>query len=170
MGDFARRRRAFGWHPGDAVSLGIFLVIVFVVAAVGGAATASAIDSWYGGLVRPSWNPPAWVFGPVWTVLYVMIAVSGWLVWRDGGIVKQAVPLGLFATQLALNALWSPLFFGLRNPALALVDIVLLDIAVVLCIVAFFRVKPLAAALLVPYLAWGLFATALNAAILVLNT
>ena len=148
----------------DLLALACFGLAVAVVAIVGGLASASAQ---YGGLVQPSWAPPSWLFGPVWTVLYVMIAVSGWLVWRRAGWVRSAH--GVYAVQLVLNMLWSPLFFGAGLLGLAFVDILLLAASVVATIVLFARVSRLAAVLLVPYLAWVGFASALNFAISQLN-
>ena len=112
---------------------------------------------------------PAWVFGPVWTALYLSMAIAAWLVWRRAGWPGGARALGLFAVQLALNAAWSPLFFGLRSPAAGLVDIAALWLAIAATVFAFFRIAPVAGALLVPYWLWVTFATALNAAIWSLN-
>lgn len=119
-------------------------------------------DGWYAALRKPSWNPPGWVFGPVWTLLYTMMAVAAWMVWKRGGWKRQRGPLVLFLVQLVLNAAWTPLFFGLHRPGLAFVDIVLLWIAIVMTIISFKRVHRGTAWLLVPYLAWVSFATVLN--------
>ena len=124
---------------------------------------------YYAELIKPSWAPPGWLFGPVWTALYLMMAVAAWLVWREGGWRAQRAPLTLYLVQLALNALWTPLFFGLRNPGLALAEIVLLGAAIVLTSRAFRPVSRLASWLLVPYLVWVVFAAALNFAIWRLN-
>lgn len=123
---------------------------------------SSMPDAWYASLNKPSWNPPGWVFGPVWTLLYTMMAVAAWLVWKRGGFSLQRVPLSLFLLQLALNAAWTPLFFGAHRPDLALVDIVLLWLAILATIWAFRRVHHGAAWLLIPYLAWVSFAAFLN--------
>ena len=117
---------------------------------------------YYASLVKPSWSPPAWVFGPVWTALYLMMAVAAWLVWRQDGWRAQRAPLSLYLLQLAFNALWTPVFFGLRSPGLALVVIVSLGAAIVLTGRAFRPVSRVASWLLVPYLAWVVFAAALN--------
>ncbi len=117
---------------------------------------------WYASLRKPAWNPPGWVFGPVWTVLYTMMAVSAWLVWRQGGWSRQRKPLLIFLGQLALNALWTPLFFGLHRPGLAFGEIILLWLAILATWRAFRLVHRGAAWLLVPYLAWVSFAAALN--------
>lgn len=124
---------------------------------------------WYAALAKPPWNPPSWVFGPVWTVLYVGIAVAGWLIWRRGGMGAQRVPLTLFCVQLALNAAWTPLFFGLRNLGLAFLEILLLWLAVTATLRAFSRVSRVAAYLLAPYLCWVTFAALLNFAVWQLN-
>ncbi|MBR8744242.1 TspO/MBR family protein [Nocardiopsis sp. MG754419] len=123
----------------------------------------------YAALQQPSWAPPSSVFGPVWTVLYAMIAVSGWLVWRRRGWREGRTELSLFAVQLLLNAAWSPLFFAAGLRGTALIDIVLLLATLAVTIVLFARVSRWAAALLVPYWAWVAFATALNFSIWQLN-
>jgi tryptophan-rich sensory protein len=135
------------------------------VAVVGGLAAGSAGQT-YRALDLPAFAPPSWLFGPVWTVLYVMIAVAAWWVWREVGWGRE---LTWWSVQLVLNLAWTPLFFAADRYALALVDIVLLLGAVVATIASFRRTSPAAAWLLVPYAAWVGFATALNAAIVVLN-
>lgn len=124
---------------------------------------------WYAALNKPAWNPPAWLFGPVWTALYAMMAVAAWLVWKRGGFAGQRRPLGLFLTQLALNALWTPLFFGLHQPGLAFVEIILLWLVILATLLAFRPVSRVAAWLLVPYLAWVSFAAVLNGTLWRLN-
>jgi tryptophan-rich sensory protein len=125
--------------------------------------------SFYGQLAQPSWAPPASVFGPVWSVLYAMMGIAAWLVWREGGFAARRRALTVFVVQLALNALWSWLFFAWHHGALALLDIALLWVLIVVTIVLFWRVRPLAGALLLPYLAWVSFASALNYAVWQLN-
>ncbi|WP_414941361.1 TspO/MBR family protein [Amycolatopsis sp. cmx-11-51] len=142
-----------------------FLAAVALAAVVGGLAAANA-RSVYSGLDLPPFAPPAWLFGPVWTVLYLGIAVSGWLYWKSGGERRGLV---WYAVQLVLNAAWTPLFFAGGAYALALADIVLLDVAIVVTAFHFRRSSRVSAALLVPYLVWTLYATALNLAIVVLN-
>ena len=117
---------------------------------------------WYATLKEPSWNPPGWIFGPVWTTLYAMMAVAAWLTWRQGGWIQQRRALRLFLVQLALNALWTPVFFGLHRPGVAFAEIVLLWLAIAWTIAAFWQVHRAAAGLLVPYLAWVSFAAVLN--------
>ncbi len=124
---------------------------------------------WYAELVKPSWNPPGWLFGPVWTTLYAMMAVAAWLVWQRGGWKAQRGPLTLFLVQWALNALWTPLFFGLQRPDLAFVEILVLLIAVVATLVVFWRVRVSAGLLLIPYAVWVGFAAVLNGTIWRLN-
>jgi benzodiazapine receptor len=138
-----------------------WLVASFIAAAVGGAASIRA-GSFYVQLDRPGWAPPSNVFGPVWTVLYLMMAVAAWLVWRERGFRAARTALSLFLVQLALNALWSWLFFAWRRGGPAFADIVVLWVLIVATLVTFWRIRPLAGALLVPYLAWVTFAAALN--------
>lgn len=121
---------------------------------------------WYVSLRKPAWNPPAWLFAPVWTSLYALMAVAAWLVWRQVGVAPE---LGLFLVQLTLNAAWTWLFFGLRRPGLALAEIAVLWLALAVTVLAFWRVLPLAGLLLLPYLAWVTFAGALNVALWRLN-
>lgn len=142
-----------------------FLAAVAVAALAGGLAAADA-RSVYSGLDLPSFAPPAWLFGPVWTVLYLGIAVSGWLYWKAGGERRGLV---WYAVQLVLNAAWTPLFFAAGAYGLALADIVLLDAAIVVTALYFRRRSRASAALLLPYLAWTTYATALTIAIVVLN-
>ena len=148
------------------LALGGFVVASFAVAALGGATTAASVQEWYPTIAKPTWTPPSWIFGPVWAALYAMMAVAAWLVWRRAGWGRALV---WFAVQLALNAVWSPVFFGLHRIGLALVDIVLLWLTIAGTTVAFWRVMPAAGMLFVPYLAWVSFATALNFAIWQLN-
>jgi benzodiazapine receptor len=145
-----------------------WLLLSFAAAAVGAAASANAPE-FYAQLTQPPGAPPAWVFGPVWTLLYLLMAISAWLVWRERGFRGAPVALGLFVVQLALNALWSWLFFAWHLGAAAFFEIVLLWLLIVATIVAFRRVRPLAAALLLPYLAWVSFATVLAFTIWRLN-
>lgn len=157
-------------RAGSVALLAGSLALVFIVAAVGGLATAGGLRDWYDGLDKAPWNPPDWVFGPAWTVLYVLMAVAAWLVAREG-LDERAVQvaLGLYLAQLALNLAWSWLFFGARAPGWALVDIALLCVLVAATVAAFWRVDTTAAWLLVPYLAWIVFATSLNVWIVLRN-
>ena len=117
---------------------------------------------WYQALAKPAWTPPGWIFGPVWSVLYVLMGVSAWLVWRRGGFAAAPAAFGFFIAQLVLNALWSYLFFGRHLIGAAAVEIVILWLAILGAAVGFWRVRPAAGALLVPYLCWVAFASALN--------
>lgn len=143
----------------------------FVAACIFAAMTGAFFrpGDWYERLKKPTWRPPNRVFAPVWTVLYVMIAVSGWLVWREVGFAGAALPLAVYAIQLVLNAAWTPLFFGLHRPDLGFVAIVLLWLSIVATIVLFTPIHAGAALLLLPYLGWVTFATALNFAVWRLN-
>ncbi len=139
------------------------LVVSFTVTFLAPALGAWAMPGhWYASLNKPSWNPPSWIFGPVWTALYLMMATAAWLVWRRGGWAEQRRALTLYVVQLALNAAWTPLFFGLKMPGLAFAEILLLLTAIVLTVLAFYRAIAAAAWLLAPYLAWVGFASFLN--------
>ncbi len=126
--------------------------------------------AWYASLAKPSWNPPSSVFGPVWTLLYVFMGTAAWFVWKERGFFGARWALSLFGIQLALNALWSYLFFGLHDPMLAFAEIVALWIAILATMVSFWRVRLIAGALLLPYLCWVSFAAALNYQIWRLNS
>ena len=145
-----------------------WLALCFVASGIGAVASIRAV-SFYGGLTQPTWAPPAWVFGPMWTLLYAMMAVAAWLVWRAGGFRVHRTALALFLVQLAVNAVWSWLFFAWHLGAVAFADIVLLWVLIAATIVAFWRVRPLAGALLIPYLLWVSFAGALNWAVWQMN-
>ena len=125
---------------------------------------------WFAALRKPSWNPPAWIFGPVWTALYAMMAVAAWLVWKRGGFATQRRALALFLIQLALNAAWTPLFFGLHWLGVAFGEIIFLWLGIAATLIAFRQVNRIAAWLLVPYLAWVSFAAALNFAFWRMNS
>lgn len=155
--------------PRDLIALLLCLGLPLAVGAVSGVATASGIGGWYAGLEKPSFNPPNSVFGPVWTFLYLLMGISLFLVWRAPQGEARRRALLIFAAQLILNFAWSFLFFRFRQVGAALFDIVLLWVAVLAMILAFRKVRPSAAFLQVPYLAWVGFATALNAAIWRLN-
>ena len=161
--------RAFGpaFHPVRSfAALAGWVVLSFAVAAVASLATPG---EWYAGLRKPAWNPPNWLFGPVWTALYTMMAFAAWLVWHRGGWAEQARPLGTYLLQLGLNGLWSWIFFGWHRPGLAFAEILALWVTILLAIRAFAPVSRPAAWLLVPYLAWVTFAAALNLALWRLN-
>ena len=147
-----------------------FIGLCGAVMAVGGAVTAPAIPVWYDGLAKPSYTPPSWAFSVVWPILYLAMAVAAWLVWRRaGGLGPARGAFLLFGVQLALNLLWSILFFGLMAPGAALVEIVALWLAIAATTVAFWRIEILSGLFFVPYLAWVAYAILLNAAIWRLN-
>jgi len=150
----------------QTVALGGWLALCF--AAAGGAVFVST-DGWYAGLQKPSWNPPAWVFGPAWSLLYILMAAAARFVWREGGWKTQGKALASFLVQWLLNALWTPLFFGMHRPGLALAEIIVLWLAIAATLASFWRVRKIAGVLLAPYLAWVSFAAVLNAAIWRLN-
>jgi translocator protein len=151
-------------HPW--IALFALIALCFAIAGIGSLATTRNIPTWYASLAKPSWNPPNWIFGPVWSCLYLSMAVAAWLVWRKG---NAALPLALFAVQLTLNAVWSWLFFGMHSPRLGFVDIVLLWLAIAATTIVFWRRSLLAGLLFLPYWAWISFAAALNCAIWRLN-
>lgn len=148
----------------------VFLAIALAAGGIGSLLQGSDVDVRYAAYDRPVWAPPSWTFGVVWPVLYVLIGIAGWRVWRArGGVRPAAGALGLWLAQLLVNASWPGVFFGLEAFGPAVVVIVLLDVLVVATIVVFWRIDRLAAGLLVPYLLWILYATALNAALWQLN-
>jgi benzodiazapine receptor len=154
----------------DIARLIISIVICQSVGVIGAFFTQPAIPTWYATLVKPAFTPPHWVFAPAWTTLYVLMGIALFLVWRRGlaeGKVKLAI--GLFSVQLLCNAVWSPLFFGLRSPLAGLVDIVVLWIAIACTIFSFLKISRTSGIVLVPYLMWVSFAAVLNAAIWRLN-
>jgi len=153
----------------SVVALVLLMVVCLSAGAFGAVFTAPAIPEWYAHLRKPPWTPPGALFGPVWTALYAMMACAAWLVWRKAGLGGATLALVLFGVQLLLNAAWSPAFFGLRSPLLGLAIIVPLWCAIAATIAAFWRHSFPAAALLLPYLLWVSFATALNFAIWRLN-
>jgi benzodiazapine receptor len=150
----------FNNRPSYQPSALVGWLILSFSAAMGGFFVS--IGEWYSRLNKPTWNPPSWVFGPAWTLLYLMMGVAAWLVWREGGWRAQRRALVLFLVQLVLNALWTPLFFGLHQPGLAFADIVLLWLTVALTAFVFWQVSRPAGLLLLPYLAWVTFAAVLN--------
>ncbi|MGA3489452.1 TspO/MBR family protein [Micromonosporaceae bacterium DT55] len=157
----ARRRGSPRWW-----ALAGFGAAVFAAAAIGGLGVRGTGEE-YQNLVQPDWAPPSWLFGPVWSLLYAMIAVSGWLAWRRGGF---GPALWIWTAQLVLNAIWTPLFFGAAQYGLAFADIVALWGLIAANVIAFWRLSRPAAALLLPYWAWVTFAGALNFAIWRLNS
>jgi len=153
----------------QVIGLALSVAVCFAAAGLGSLFTRPAIEGWYASLPKPSWTPPNWVFGPVWTVLYLSMAIAAWLVWRRGGFPGAKLPLALFAAQLALNVAWSGLFFGLRTPGAALAEIVLLWLFILATAIAFWPISRVAAWLMLPYLLWVTYAAGLNYSIWRLN-
>lgn len=144
----------------------VSILVPILASVIGGIFTASSVSKWYAKLKKPSFNPPNWIFGPVWTILYLMMGVSLYLVW----ITKfDQLAFVIFGIQLFLNVLWSIIFFGIKNPFYAFIEIVLLWIAILLTIVYFYNISPISAYLLIPYILWVSFASILNYAIYKLN-
>ncbi|QYM78422.1 tryptophan-rich sensory protein [Horticoccus luteus] len=151
-------------------ALVLFLVSAFGASGIGAAATAHSVHTWYPALAKPAWNPPAAVFAPVWTALYILMAFAAWRAWRAAASpVSARAIVSLYAFQLVLNALWSVLFFGLRHPGLALIEIILFWILLLALQFRLWRLDRLAGILWLPYLAWVTFAISLNAGIYRLN-
>lgn len=151
------------------IGLAIFIVICVSAGGLGAIATRPEIEVWYKSIEKPSWNPPDYVFGPVWTTLFVMMGIAAWLVWKPGGFKAAKQSLTLFAVQINLNVAWSWIFFGMHQQGWAFVEIVILWVAIVATTVAFFLKSKIAGWLMVPYLAWVSFASVLNFAIWQLN-
>ncbi len=151
------------------VSIFGFVVLSFAAPALSAILSISGPGDWYRTLNKPWFNPPDWIFGPVWTLLYLAMGIAAALVWRKGAGPALAVALGLFLLQLVLNALWTPLFFGMQQPGLALIDILALWLAIAATTLAFLPISRLAAALFFPYWLWVSFASMLNAAIWWMN-
>lgn len=149
--------------PRSGLALAGFIFVTFCAPLL---SVGSMPGVWYAALQKPSWNPPAWLFGPAWTLLYTLMAVAAWLVWKRVGFSR---PLGLYFVQLALNAAWTPIFFGAHQLGWALAEIVLLWSAILATLLSFSRVNRAAGWLFVPYLAWVTFATVLNFTLWKLN-
>ena len=154
----------------SVIALVVAVAVSFGAGLVGSVFTARSVGEWYAGLARPAWTPPSWVFGPVWSALYLLMGVAAWVVWRKGGFAGQGGALALFGAQLVLNAAWSWLFFGMRAPGAAFAEIVILWALILATLIAFWRAAPLAGLLFLPYLIWVTFASALNFAIWRLNS
>ena len=150
--------------PRQLAGLVGWLAVTFAAAAVGALASVNA-GAFYQQLERPAWAPPAALFGPIWTLLYVLMGIAAWLVWRQAGFRRARVALTLFLVQLAVNALWTWLFFVWRLGALAFVESLALGALVLLTVIAFWRIRPVAGMLLMPYLAWVTYAAALTLAV-----
>ena len=153
----------------QALGLVVALAVTFAAAGIGSVFTSQSVGDWYQQIAKPSWTPPGWLFGPVWTVLYTLMAVAAWLVWRQGGWGEARLALGLYAGQLVLNAAWSALFFGARLPGPAFAELVVLWLMIVATTAAFFRKSAVAGVLMLPYAGWTAFAGALNFALWRMN-
>ena len=150
----------------------LLIICIIIPLAVGGISslfTFSSVNDWYLGINKPSFNPPNWIFGPVWNTLFVLMGISLYLAWTTTGSPLWKLGIIIFGAQLALNFLWSMLFFGLHSPLLAFIDIVLLWIAILANIILFWQINPYSAYLLIPYLLWVSFASVLNLFIVLLN-
>lgn len=153
----------------DFALLAISIAITLSAGAIGSLFTAESISTWYQTIEKPSFTPPNWVFGPAWTLLYILIGVALFFVWRTGGKAKKFA-LAAFSAQLVLNALWSYLFFGLRSPQFAFVEIMALLAAIAITTAAFSRISKPAAILMLPYGGWVIFASILNLQVWLLNS
>ncbi len=151
------------------LALSLFLVACLAVGMLGSIATQQSVSTWYETLNKPAFTPPNWVFGPVWTLLYVLMAVAAWLVWKRTGFWGASFALTLFGLQLLLNLGWTLTFFGMKNPGWAFFEILVLVGLIAGTIKAFQRIRPAAAYLMWPYLAWTSFATLLNYSIWRMN-
>ncbi len=151
------------------IGLVVFVVLCLAAGAAGGIVTGPEIGGWYQTLEKPAWQPPNWIFGPVWTTLYLMMAVAAWLIWKPAGLGAARFPLVLFIVQLVLNVAWSWIFFGMHRPGWAVLELVVLWLAIAVTTWAFFRRSSIAGWLMVPYLAWVSFAGVLNFEIWRLN-
>lgn len=147
----------------------LFIGLALGAGALGSRPTMKAIPTWYASLNKPAWNPPNWLFAPVWTTLYILMAVAAWLVWKEVGIAADKLWPWLYFGQLALNVWWSFLFFGSRRPDWALIEIIVLWLAIFATLIVFWKISPVAGLMIVPYLAWVTFAGVLNATIVKLN-
>lgn len=153
----------------DVLGLLAFIILCLMVSGIGGYVTATSVDTWYQTLHKPTFNPPDWVFAPVWTTLYILMGISAWRVWRIGPFAANHRALIVFGAQLGLNLLWSILFFGLQRIDLALIEIGVLLLAITSNMIMFWRIDVLAGALFLPYALWVAYASALNAALWLLN-
>ncbi|CAN5307395.1 tryptophan-rich sensory protein [soil metagenome] len=153
-----------------SIKLTISILACLILGGLSGISTTSAITGWYTTLIKPAFNPPNWIFGPAWTLLYILMGISFALIWNKGWEKKEVKnALGIFIIQLVLNLIWSVLFFAMQNPAIAFIDIIILWMLIFLTIKKFFPINKIAAYLLIPYLLWVSFATLLNASIWYLN-
>lgn len=151
------------------IPLFLSILITFSAAFIGSFFTAKSIDNWYQFLNKPFFAPPNWLFAPVWTLLYILMALSAFLIWQKKKELKVNKALTLYFIQLILNAIWSIVFFGFRRPALAFFEIILLWLFILLTLIDFYKIKKMAGLLLIPYLLWVAFAAILNLSVWILN-
>ena len=154
----------------NIIKLCVALILPLAVGSIAGIFTAQAIPEWYASLNRPSFNPPNGIFGPVWTTLYVLMGISLFLIWKQDPSAKRNTAIVIFFVQLLLNFCWTFLFFYFKEIGLALIEIIILWITILLMIISFYKIKPVAAYINIPYILWVSFATVLNAAYYLLNT
>ena len=154
----------------DLLGLVVFIALCLFVSGIGGAITATSVGTWYQALQKPPFNPPDWVFAPVWTTLYLLMAIAGWRVWRQVQPKVYGLAIMVFAAQLGLNLLWSFLFFGLQRIDLAMFEVVILLVFIIANTLLFWRIDRLAGALFVPDVLWVAFAIALNSSLWILNS
>lgn len=153
----------------DITKLVIAILIPLALGAIAGRFTAQAVPEWYASLNRPSFNPPNWIFGPVWTILYILLGISLYMIWKQVPSKERNKALWIFSIQMFLNFIWSFVFFYFNQIGIALAVIIALWISIVFMIFSFYKIKPLAAYLNTPYLLWVTFASALNAGYYILN-
>jgi len=144
----------------------ISIFLPFIISGIGSIFTSNSISIWYAELIKPSFNPPNWIFGPVWTILYLMIGISFYLIW-----IKKfdKITYIIYGIQLLLNGLWTIIFFGFKSPFYALIEIILLWISILLTIIYFYKINKISAYLLIPYILWVSFASILNFSLFILN-
>lgn len=150
-------------------SIIISIIIAEGAGIIGSVFTVSGLKDWYLTLVKPSWNPPSWVFGPVWTILYALMGIAAAMVWQQKDAPGAKLALQIYGVHLVFNVLWSILFFGLKNPGLAFAEIIMLLALIIITTVLFWKISPWAGALMLPYIAWVSFAAYLNYTIWRLN-
>lgn len=154
----------------NTIKLIISIAVCELAGIIGSVFTFPAIESWYRSIIKPSFSPPNWIFGPVWTTLFVLMGIALFLVWKKGFSTRESkIALGFFIIQLILNTLWSIIFFGLRNPGLAFIELIILWLAILATIITFAKISKPAAWLLIPYILWVSFAGFLNYTIWMLN-
>lgn len=154
----------------NIIKLCVALILPLAVGSIAGIFTAQAIPEWYASLNHPSFNPPNGIFGPVWTSLYLLMGISFFLIWKQNPSAKRNAAIVIFFVQLLLNFCWTFLFFYFKEIGLALIEIIILWITILLMIISFYKVKPVAAYMNIPYILWVSFASVLNAAYYLLNT